>query len=107
MRIFLRFFLRIAFSALLAFALLEAGLAWMCATGRLKIQRPSYCLSNVWSRFWVDSNPYFGVWHDPHSVYKHITRDFRLIYRANEFGMRDRERKRSANGRKRVVVLGD
>ena len=107
MRKFLQFFLRLAFSAILAFALLEAGLAWMCATGRLKIQRPSYCLSNVWSRFWVDSNPVFGVWHDPGSSYKHVTRDFRLTYRANSFGMRDREREKTGSGGKRVVVLGD
>jgi len=107
MKKLLQFLLKMAFSAFLAFVLLEAGLAWMCATGRLKIQRPSYCLSNIWSRYWTDSNPHFGVWHDPHSVYKHVTRDFRLTYKANAFGMRDRERKQAAQGRKRVVVLGD
>ena len=107
MRKFFQVLLRLAFSAFLAFVLLEAGLAWLCASGRLKIQRPSYCLSNVWSRFWTDSNPHFGVWHDPHSVYKHVTRDFRLTYTANAFGMRDREREKPAGGRKRVVVLGD
>ena len=87
MRKFFQVLLRLAFSAFLAFVLLEAGLAWLCASGRLKIQRPSYCLSNVWSRFWTDSNPHFGVWHDPHSVYKHVTRDFRLTYKANTFGI--------------------
>ena len=107
MKKMMKFFLHLAFSGLLAFALLEGGLAWLCATGRLKIQRPSYCLSNVGSRFWVDRNPDFGVWHDPHSVYKHITRDFHLTYQANSFGMRDRERELNGGGKKRVVVLGD
>lgn len=102
-----RFILRLAFSALFAFVLLEAGLAWLCATGRLKIQRPSYCLSNVWSRFWTDSHPDFGVWHEPHSMYKHITPEIHLTYRANGFGMRDRERELTGGGKKRVVVLGD
>jgi hypothetical protein len=104
---FSRFLLRLVFSSVFAFALLEGGLAWLCATGRLTIQRPSYSLPNVWSRFWVDSNPFFGVWHAPHSSYRHITPEIRLTYRANARGMRDRERETAANGRKRVVMLGD
>ncbi len=95
------------FSLVLTFVLLEAGLALFCARGLLPIQRPSYCLGNVWSRFWADINPVFGVWHAPHSVYKHVSACFHVTYRANAHGMRDRERDPSAQGRRRVVVLGD
>ena len=109
MKTLCRFLIRAVISLMLTFVLLEAGLAWLCATGRLKIPRPSYCLTNVWSRFWVDSNPFFGVWHEPHSTYTHVSPEWRLTYRANAWGMRDRERdkSRSASGQKRVVVLGD
>lgn len=95
------------FSLVLTFVLLEIGLALLCATGRLPIQRPTYCLGNVWSQFWADINPDFGVWHAPHSVYKHVSPSFRVTYRANAHGMRDRERDTSAHGRRRIVMLGD
>jgi hypothetical protein len=95
------------FSLALTFVLLEISLAVLCAAGRLPIQRPTYCLGNVWSRFWSDINPVFGVWHAPHSVYKHVSPCFRVTYRANAHGMRDRERDLPAHGRRRVVVLGD
>lgn len=107
-----RFILRLAVSLLISFVLLEAGLAWLSSTGRLKLPRPSYCLTNVWSRFWVDRNPFFGVWHEPHSTYTHVSPEWRLTYHANAWGMRDRERSKERPGppslaRRRVVVLGD
>jgi len=95
------------FSLLLSFVLLEAGLALLCKTGRLKISKPSYSLNNVFSRYWADLNPDFGVWHEPYSTYKHISPCFNLTYRANSYGARDRERQPAANGKPRVLVLGD
>jgi hypothetical protein len=107
MKRLLKLSLRAIVSLLLTFVLLEAGLAWLCATGRLKIAKPAYSLGNIGSRFWADSNPWFGVWHDPHSSFKHVSPDYKLTYHANARGMRDRERDKSAHGKKRVVVLGD
>lgn len=107
MKSLLKLALRLSISLLLTFVLLEAGLAWLCSTGKLKIPKPAYCLGNIGSRFWADSNPWFGVWHDPHSSFKHVSPDYNLTYHANSWGMRDRERDKSAHGKKRVVVLGD
>ena len=103
----LKFIVRGTVSLILTFVLLEAGLGWLCATGRLKIAKPSYCLSNIGSRFWADSNPFFGVWHDPHASFKHVSPDYNLTYQANGQGMRDKERDLKAHGKKRVIVLGD
>ncbi|MEI6565015.1 MAG: hypothetical protein WCO42_11995 [bacterium] len=107
MKTFLKVLLRLTVSLLLTFILLEGGLAWLCSSGRLKIARPTYCLGNIGSRFWADSNPTFGVWHDPHSSFKHVSPDYNLTYHANAWGMRDKERNKNAEGRKRHVVLGD
>ncbi len=107
MKTLLKLVLRLGVSLLLTFILLEFGLAWLCSNGRLKITKPSYCLSNIGSRFWADSNPYFGVWHDPHSTFKHVSPDYNLTYHANSLGMRDKERSRQSEGKKRVAVLGD
>jgi len=107
MKTVLKAVFRLAVSGLLTFALLELGLAWLSASGKLKVAKPAYCLSNIGSRFWADSNPWFGVWHDPHSTFKHVSPDYRLTYHANAWGMRDRERDKASNGKKRVAVLGD
>lgn len=107
MKTLFKLVLRVTGSLLLTFILLEAGLAWLCSTGRLKIAEPSYCFSNIGSHFWADSNPFFGVWHAPHSSFKHISPDYNLTYHANAQGMRDKERDLSAHGKKRVIVLGD
>lgn len=107
MKTLFRLMLRVSLSLILTFVLLEAGLAWLCASGHLKIAKPSYCLTNIGSRFWADSNPKFGVWHDPHSTFKHVSPDYNLTYHANAQGMRDKERDIQSHGKKRVVVLGD
>ena len=107
MKTLLKLMLRVSISLILTVVLLEVGLAWLCASGRLKIAKPSYCLSNIGSRFWADSNPKFGVWHDPHSSFKHVSPDYNLTYHANGQGMRDKERDLKSHGKKRVVVLGD
>jgi len=107
MKTFRRLLVRLTVSALLTFVLLEIGLAALCAAGKLPIQRPSYRPGNVWSKFWADINPVFGVWHKPFSTYTHISPCYHLTYHANGEGMRDRERTMSARGHRRVVMLGD
>jgi hypothetical protein len=102
-----KFLLRLTLSGLLAFVLLEAGLAGLSASGRLPIAIPSYSPGNVGSRFWTDADPCFGVWHAPGSSFRHVTREFSCHYQANAWGMRDRERDKAARSDPRVVVLGD
>lgn len=107
MKPLLKTLLRLTVSALLTLALLEAGLAFLCSTGRLKIPKPAYCWSNINSQFWADMNPWFGVWHAAGSRFRHVSPDYDLTYHANAWGMRDKEREKQAHGRKRVAVLGD
>lgn len=103
----LKLLFRLTLSGIFTAALLEGGLALLCATGKLKIPKPSYCWGNIHSQFWADINPWFGVWHTPHSHFKHVSPDYALTYHANAWGMRDKERDKQAHGRKRVAVLGD
>jgi len=89
------------------FVLFEVILAIACARGLLNIPIPSYRLANVFSQFWIDINPAFGVWHEPNSEYYHVTTSYRVSYKANSWGARDKERSLDATGRKRIIVLGD
>ena len=107
MKRLLRFFGGWLAGTALTVFLLEAALGWLCNSGRLQISKPSYSLANVRSRFWVETNAAFGVWHEPFSAYRHITACYDVTYRANAFGARDRERTLASGGRPRVVVLGD
>ena len=96
-----------AVAGLLTFVALEAGLAILCARGILHLHRPSYSMANVRSRFWIETNPDFGVWHGPNSAYRHRTTSYDVSYRANSYGARDKERTKESGGRKRAIVLGD
>ncbi len=107
MNTLLKLLLKLIISLVLTFALLEAGLAWLCSSGRLKIGKPSYSLSNIGSRFWADSQPKFGVWHDPHSSFHHASPDYNLTYQANAYGMRDKARDPKSKGKKRIAIVGD
>jgi hypothetical protein len=102
-----RFLLRLAVTGLLTFVLLELGLAWLSRSDRWPYSKPSYRAANAQSRFWADLDPVVGVWHEPNSTYRHVTPCFDLTYKANSYGARDRERQADAEGRRRVVVLGD
>jgi lysophospholipase L1-like esterase len=68
--------------------------------------KPSYSWSNVRSEFWRDIDPNFGLWHVPHSRYRHVKNCYDVSYVANSYGARDVERAIDAEGR-RFVVLGD
>lgn len=98
---------KIMVAGLAMFLALEAGLAVICARGILNLHKPSYRWANVRSRFWIETNPDFGVWHGPGSSYRHITTSYDVSYRANSYGARDRERTKESHGKKRVIVLGD
>lgn len=101
------FMIKLAFACFFMFFMLEFGLAFLCSRGKLDIQKPSYQIGNVTSRFWVDMNSDFGVWHGPNSSYRHTTADYSVSYHANSWGMRDRARMLESGGKKRVLVLGD
>lgn len=107
LRIFVRMGAKIVIAVLAAFLAMEAGLAVLCALGVLNLHKPSYSMANVRSRFWVETNPDFGVWHDPCSSYRHITTSYDVSYQANSYGARDKERTKECHGKKRVIVLGD
>ncbi|QJB57273.1 hypothetical protein [Pseudodesulfovibrio sp. zrk46] len=70
------------------------------------IPLPTYSMVNAESSFWVDNNPYFGVWHDPNSSYMHNKQCATVYYKANSHGMRDPERSLKS-AKPRVAVLGD
>jgi hypothetical protein len=56
--------------------------------------------------FWVDRNPYFGMWHEADTEYVHTKSCFSVTYRTNAYGARDRARQTTAK-LPRVVMLGD
>lgn len=57
--------------------------------------------------FWADSDPAFGVWHPPYATFHHKTPCVDVIYHANSYGARDRERAKRSSAPRRIVVLGD
>lgn len=99
--------LRLALAGIAGFLCLEAGLWLLIRAGVLPLHKPTYSMANARSRFWVDANTNFGVWHEPGSTYRHLTSCFDLRYTANSYGARDIERERTAGDRPRVAVLGD
>ena len=93
-------------SSIISFVMLDLGVFFLVESGRLNINKPTYSLRSVTSRFWVDINEDFGVWHEPHSSYNHKKSCFEVEYEANSHGARDVERLKSSD-KDRVVVLGD
>jgi hypothetical protein len=67
---------------------------------------PTYSFVNAGSRFWVNIDEHFGVWHEPGSKYLHNKSCFAVQYTANSHGMRDRERSLESDV-PRIAVLGD
>jgi hypothetical protein len=92
-------------SVLFSLGLLEFGLYLASEFRILGIERPSYSLDHV-VPFWVNNNEHFGVWHPPNDKYTHSKACFKLEYRSNSWGARDRERGLKSSS-SRVVVLGD
>jgi len=92
--------------SILSFFLFEIGLALLSNLSILKMGAPSYAVSNITSRFWIDANKDYGPWHEPGSNYIHAKSCFKWEYTANKFGARDKERIVETD-RNRTVVLGD
>ena len=90
----------------ITFFMFEIGLATLTNFSIIKIGVPSYTFSNITSRFWVDANEDFGVWHEPNSKYTHAMVCFEVDYLANQHGARDKERTLNST-QNRTVVLGD
>jgi hypothetical protein len=81
-----------------------------CAALRLQLV-PGYVPTYAPSQppaytFWSDIDERFGVWHFPHSTYRHKKACFDVTYATNSAGARDRERTTESK-QPRVVVLGD
>jgi hypothetical protein len=93
------------FSTIFSLGLLEFGLYLASELEILKIEQPSYSIDHV-VPFWVNNNEHFGVWHPPNDKYSHNKSCFKLEYRSNSWGARDRERELKSE-KSRVVVLGD
>ncbi len=75
-------------------------------SGFLPRDLPTYSWRQIYSEFWIGNHPIFGRWHGPHTEYHHVRSCFSANYKANEYGMRDSDRKlRDTNAR--TVVLGD
>lgn len=70
------------------------------------IPLPTYSMVNAGSKFWVEIDEHFGVWHKPGSSYLHNKSCFVVKYQANAMGMRDKERS-LASSSPRVAILGD
>lgn len=99
--------LLLAGSIWFALLLLEAALALGTRAGLLPIEAPSYSLAKARKRpFLRDSNPDFGVWHEPNASNRHVRSCFDVTYRSNSYGARDVERALQSP-LPRVLVLGD
>lgn len=57
--------------------------------------------------YWDDINPHFGVWKYPNASFNQKASCFNVTYTSNSYGSRDKERSKSSNGKKRVLLLGD
>ena len=66
--------------------------------------KPSYRLS--YNKFWVDSNPVFGVWHRPNGTFIHKSGCYTVQYTTNTYGARDVERSLHSS-KPRTIMLGD
>lgn len=70
------------------------------------VPMPTYSFVNAGTKFWVDIDEHFGVWHAPYSTYLHNKSCFVVRYAANSHGMRDEPRPLQSD-MPRAVVLGD
>src|SRR5262245_39625886 len=93
-------------SLLITLLLLEGLSALLLRKGIIHQDLPTYSLNNARSKFWIEANPDFGVWHSPEASYHHLRTCFEENYQANSYGMRDPERSLQSD-KPRVVVLGD
>jgi len=95
-------------SCIISFLTLEVTLFALNRIGYLNLLTvPTYTLAEVNTGVWIaDINPNFGVWHPNYATYRHQHYCFDVIYQANSYGARDKERARVAS-EARLIVLGD
>jgi hypothetical protein len=70
------------------------------------VETPTHDWKNLNSKFWVDVDERFSVWHIPNASHRHKKACFDVEYRANSYGARDIERVKVSD-KKRVIALGD
>jgi len=58
-------------------------------------------------QYWAYIDPVVGIWRYPHGSYVDEGRCFTATYSSNSVGARDRERSKSSDAERRVIVLGD
>jgi lysophospholipase L1-like esterase len=98
--------LSFALFLLITLVLFELLSAFLFRKSIIHHDLPTYSLKNIRSKFWVENNLFFGVWHIPNAHYHHLFPCFEADYQANSYGMRDPERDIKTD-KHRVVVLGD
>ena len=89
----------------ISFMTLEFASMIAIEVGLIAADKPNYLIPGL-RPFWINSNPHFGVWHEPNTEYVHTKSCFSVTYRTNSYGARDRMRQ-SHGEASRVVVIGD
>ena len=89
----------------ISFMTLELTSMAAIEVGLIAAEKPNYLMPGL-RPFWINSNPHFGVWHEPNTEYVHTKSCFSVTYRTNSYGARDRMRQ-SYGAASRVVVIGD
>ncbi|GAA4403620.1 hypothetical protein GCM10023187_19890 [Nibrella viscosa] len=106
----MRAFFKIAIiNIVVCYVLIEVTSWAVIQTGYIPARKPSFTPTQ-YDRTWIppfaDINPEWGVWHLP-SVRTHYQNTcFRINYVTNSYGARDRERTKTGDTN-RIVVLGD
>lgn len=91
---------------------LELCSFFIISTGLVETNRPDFDLIEYPFKtptnqpFWADMNTHFGTWHYA-KKYRHTSSCFDVTYTKNEHSARDKSRNLKANGKRRIVVLGD
>ena len=93
------------FILVISFITLEFTSMAAIEVGLIAADKPNYLMPGL-RPFWINSNPHFGVWHEPNTEYVHTKSCFSVTYRTNSYGARDRMRQ-SHGEAPRVVVIGD
>lgn len=85
---------------------LELGLMLIAKTKVIELEEPIYTFENS-RRYWAEIDTTFGIWRPSNYNFRHKKSCFDVTYQTNAIGARDQERDLQANGKKRVVVIGD
>lgn len=106
-KIAILFFKKSFFILIITALLLEICSFFYIRYAETNVPLPTYSFINAGSKFWTYCSPHFGVWHEAGSKYLHNKSCFAVLYTANHWGMRDKERTLEKATAKRAVLLGD